>query len=605
MAKLCFIVFFSLLSIYCFPQRRSEKILINQRGYYPNAPKIAAISDHKADIFFITSPDLTDTLYNGNTSGPKSAEYSPAETWLADFSEFNLTGNYVITVPGLGYSWPFEISNSIHSELAQSSLKSYYFQRMSTPLPYEYAGPWSRPAGHPDTSVLVHASAATDLRPEGTLISAPKGWYDAGDYNKYVVNSGITMGTMFSAWEDFPSYYSEMDINIPESGQGLPDILSELLWNLRWMIKMQDPDDGGVYHKLTTASFEDRLMPAEAVNQRYVVQKSTAATLNFTAVMAQASRVFKEFAGEVPGLADSCLQAAEYAWEWAVKNPDIYYRQNEMNKLFDPDIETGAYGDGNVTDEFIWAATELFISTKDESYFRSVNILPDELMPFPTWNQVRLLAYYSLLRHNRDIPQYASGTIEIIKIRITRFAGKLLENLDDQPYHSVMGKTAGDYIWGSNSVAANQGIVLVNAFFITGDIKYIDGALHNLDYLVGRNATGYSFITGYGFRTPMFIHHRPSDADSFPDPVPGLLSGGPNPGQQDGCEYPSGIPNESFTDDWCSYASNEIAINWNAPLVYLSGAIESLQFNVGYSDESPTNKAHKKVTNKAWVIHPW
>jgi endoglucanase len=585
MAKFCFIIFLSLLSTYCFPQHRSEKILINQRGYYPNAPKIAVISDHKADIFFITSPDLTDTIYTGITAGPKSAGYSPAETWLADFSELNISGMYVMTVPGLGYSWPFEISPSIHSELAHSSLKSYYFQRMSTPLPYEFAGPWSRPAGHPDTGVKVHASAATVSRPEGTLISAPKGWYDAGDYNKYVVNSGITMGTLFSAWEDFPAYYSEMDINIPESGKVLPDILSELLWNLRWMIKMQDPDDGGVYHKLTTARFEGRLMPAEAVNQRYVVQKSTAAALNFTAVMAQASRIYKEFEGEVPGLADSCLRAAEYAWEWALKNPEIYYRQNEMNELFDPDIETGAYGDGNVTDEFIWAATELFITTKEEGYYRSVNILPDELMPVPAWNQVRLLAYYSLIRHDSNLPHFASGTVEIIKIRLTRFADILIENLGDQPYHTVMGKTAGDFIWGSNSVAANQGIVLVNAYFITGEIRYIDGALHNLDYLAGRNATGYSFITGYGFRTPVFIHHRPSDADPLPDPVPGLLAGGPNPGQQDGCEYPSNIPNESYTDTWCSYASNEIAINWNAPLVYLSGAIESLQNDVGYSGE--------------------
>ncbi len=205
-------------------------------------------------------------------------------------------------------------------------------------------------------------------------------------------------------------------------------------------------------------------------------------------------------------------------------------------------------------------------------------------MPLPSWNQVRLLAYYSLLRHSDNLPQFASGNIEIIKIRLTRFADELIDSLEHQPYHTVMGRSRRDFVWGSNSVAANQGVALINAYHITGNRNYLDGALHNLDYLLGRNATGYSFVTGYGYRTPMHIHHRLSDADALPDPVPGLLAGGPNPGQQDGCDYPSDIPDESYVDDWCSYASNEVAINWNAPLVYLAGAIEALQFDAGYSE---------------------
>lgn len=584
MLRAIFFVFAVLIPVSAFTQRRTEQIVINQKGFYPGAPKVAAIKDFKSDRFFITTPDLADTLYTGTTKGPYSAEYSPVETMLADFSGFNVPGNYVLSVPYLGYSWPFKIAREVHRPLAEAALKSFYFQRMSASLQYEYAGKWSRPEGHPDDRVIVHSSAASEKRPEGTIISAPKGWYDAGDYNKYIVNSGITMGTMFSAWEDYSEYYGNLEVNIPESGNGLPDLLNELLWNLRWMLKMQDPYDGGVYHKLTTASFEGRVMPAEAESQRYVVQKSTAAALNFAAVTAQASRVFPKFADVVPGLADSCLKAAEYAWEWARANPEVYYRQNEMNKLHDPDIVTGAYGDENLDDEFIWAASELFITTGDERYFRSVNLFPDTSMPVPSWNQVRLHAYYSLLRYGDDLPQYAAGNIEIMKIRLTRLADELIEKIEIQPYNAVMGKTVRDFVWGSNSVAANQGIVLINAYHITGNRNYLDGALHNLDYLLGRNVTGYSFVTGYGHKTPVKIHHRPSDADILPQPVPGLLAGGPNPGQQDGCDYPSGIADESYVDDWCSYASNEIAINWNAPLVYLSGAIESLQFDAGYSD---------------------
>ena len=123
---------------------------------------------------------------------------------------------------------------------------------------------------------------------------------------------------------------------------------------------------------------------------------------------------------------------------------------------------------------------------------------------------------------------------------------------------------------------------MINAYFLTKDKKYIDYALTNLDYLLGRNATGYSFLSGAGSKSIMHPHHRPSVADGVTDPVPGLLSGGPNPGKQDGCKYEFSEPETTFTDLDCSFASNEIAINWNAPFVYLANAIEALQQEVKY-----------------------
>src|SRR5690606_10777762 len=148
-------------------------------------------------------------------------------------------------------------------------------------------------------------------------------WYDAGDYNKYIVNSGITMGTLFSLYEDFPAFVADLEVSIPEQGNSIPDLLDETLWNLRWMLKMQDPADGGVYHKLTAADFEGSIIPAEAKAQRYVVQKSTTASLDYSAVMAQAYRIFQKYEKNLPGLADSCLDASVKAWEWAKQNPDL------------------------------------------------------------------------------------------------------------------------------------------------------------------------------------------------------------------------------------------------------------------------------------------
>jgi endoglucanase len=153
-----------------------------------------------------------------------------------------------------------------------------------------------------------------------------------------------------------------------------------------------------------------------------------------------------------------------------------------------------------------------------------------------------------------------------------------VDSIQSNAFKTVMGGHRQDFVWGSNANAANQAILLINAYLISHKKTYLDAALSNLDYILGRNATGYSFVTGVGIKHTMHPHHRPSVADSIVEPVPGLLAGGPNPGRQDGCHYDYFEPETSYTDLDCSYASNEIAINWNAPLVYLANAIEALQY---------------------------
>lgn len=557
---------------------QNPNIRLNQVGFYPSAQKIAVWVGDKQDEFFILNENKRDTVLKGKLSPQRVNAISQKTTQIADFSEIKKVGKYVVAIPNIGVSYAFEIKSNIHREAAIASLKAFYYQRVSTDLPEKYAGKWHRKAGHPDDKVLIHASAATAQRPEGTLISSPKGWYDAGDYNKYIVNSGITMATLLSLYEDYPDFFKSFEANIPESGNKIPDLLDETLWNLRWMLTMQDPNDGGVYHKLTNPSFDAMVMPDAATKPRYVVQKNTSATLDFAAVMAQASRILRTYKKELPGLADSCLNASVKAWNWAKENPKMIYRQNEMNKTFDPDVVTGGYEDRSDIDEWIWAATELYITTKDDNYYKAVNLYPERPLTLPTWNQVQLLAYYSLLRNEKNLTSIAQKDISKLKQKLITFADELLLGVENQAFNTVMGKTAKDYMWGSSSHAANQGIALLQVYRINSDKKYLVGALSNLDYLLGRNATGYSFLTGFGSKQVMFPHHRPSEADGIKEPVPGLLSGGPNPGQQDKCEgYTTKIADESFLDVTCSYSTNEIAINWNAPMVYLAAAIEVLQ----------------------------
>ena len=162
-------------------------------------------------------------------------------------------------------------------------------------------------------------------------------------------------------------------------------------------------------------------------------------------------------------------------------------------------------------------------------------------------------------------------------------ADGLRQDIDKQAFQTPMGKSASDYIWGSSAVAANQGIALIQAYRLTNDKTYLAAALANMDYLLGRNAVGYSFLTGFGSKTPLHPHHRPSIADGIEAPVPGLLSGGTNANaaRQDKCVgYTTTIADEVFIDADCSYASNEIAINWNAPMVYLAAALEALQMKM-------------------------
>jgi len=555
-------------------QSFTHTIKVNQIGYLKDANKIAVINNVNSNLkFFIVSPELTIVLDSGILEGPFKSNYSPNTTYIADFSHFKKTGKYRLFIPEIGYSYIFEVNNNTYKNLANASLKAFYFFRSSTPLYYEYASIWARPSGHPDTSVYVHSSAASNTRTEESRISSPKGWYDAGDYNKYIVNSGITMWTLFSLYELYPEYFYNLTLNIPESKNNIPDLLDEILWNLRWMLTMQDPEDGGVYFKLTNTHFDAMIMPAEAKSKRYVIQKTTSSTLNFAAVMAQAARIFKKFNNALPGLADSCLKASLNAWNWAQKNPNIIYNQNELNKSYDPDIFTGGYEDNNLSDEFLWAAIEIMISTKNFKLIPLKNIYELNFIPYPSWNNVNALAYISLLRHEKIFPTTYKTKIENIKNLLKITADSMINMAKKHYYKTVMGTHLSDFVWGSNSIAANQGLILVEAYRIFKNEEYLKYALNNLNYLLGMNPIGYCYVTGFGYKNPKFIHHRPSVADEIFEPIPGTLVGGPNPHNEDKIPLTSYIPDEAYIDDDRAYAANEIAINWNAALAYLVNSI--------------------------------
>ncbi|MFN8255277.1 MAG: glycoside hydrolase family 9 protein [Bacteroidales bacterium] len=535
---------------------KMAEIRINQLGYYPKAVKKVIVANTSARTFQITDTS-GNVVYSGNLSQPVFWDKSGEKLCMADFSALTIQGTYFFKVEDASEPSKFSIKTNLYNDAFKAVLKNYYFQRSGMALEEKYAGKWNRPSGHPDTSCYFHPSA---LRGVGKM-SSPKGWYDAGDDNKYVVNAGVSVGTILNLYEMVPSLVPDGFTNIPESGNKISDLLDEIKYELDWVLTMQTPD-GGSNMKLTSKNFTGFIMPADDTTSRFVVGKGTGPSLNFAAMTAQAARIYKNIDTE---FSKKCITAAEKAWNWSVKNPNVIYKNPS-------DIFTGEYGDRNFEEEFWWAACELYISTGKPIYLEFFN----KNKPFARLNVgeswrgfIGNLGSFSLLLQNKGVPEELKTNV---KSAVIRLADSLLVKQNSNPYRIFLD----NFQWGSNSDILNSAMVFAYGYKLTGDVRYLDGILETTDYIFGKNATGYSFVTGFGSKSPMHIHHRASGADKIEDPIPGFVVGGPNYAKQDkgnGVNYSFNEPARSYMDVEASYASNEICINWNAPAVFVLGFI--------------------------------
>lgn len=535
-------------------QYDSDQILVNQIGYPTTGPKTGLSKKEAVDFSLVDETGRV--VYKGKAGQAKAWDLSGDTVSTLDFSAFDKQGRYRLCV-GQECSYLFSIGSQLYAPLADAALKSYYYARCSEEIPSEYGGKWTRKAGHPDTVVYIHASAADEKRPEGTTLASPGGWYDAGDYGKYIVNSSITTWTLLKSLDTNADFHKNQNLTIPESGNNLPDILDETLVNLKWMMTMQDPQDGGVYHKLTTAGFDDFILPEATEKPRYVVQKSTAATLDFAATLAFASRILGTYGQDE--LAEEMKEAAQTAWQWSLENPEVFYEQPE-------DISTGAYPDTTLTDERFWAASELYLTTGEENYKSTLE--ESYVAPVtPKWDVVQALGAISLITSAR------AEEFQNIRSDFIDYTEGMLNRQSVSPYLISME----EFAWGSNSDVGNDGMLKIIAYELTGDPKYLEAAQNDLDYLLGRNTTGYCFVTGFGSKSPLKPHNRIMAADGIAAPIPGYISGGPNTIVLNDCEPEiverSTFPAASYADVQCSYSTNETAINWNAPLVFLASGL--------------------------------
>jgi endoglucanase len=547
-------------------------VACNQVGYLPIAEKIATVaiqadSDTGFEIRSLTSPDKSGRpVLRGMLSAPMQDSSSGQKVALADFSSFVEPGKYIVAAQGR-QSGSFTIGKDVYREPLRLAMRSYYGQRCGCAV--DLGNGYRHAACH--LAGAFHKSSGR----AGTLANHG-GWHDAGDYGRYVVNSGITVGTLLWAWELYPQAVRKLSLQIPESGGKIPDYLAEIKWNLDWMLSMQD-GDGGVWHKQTSEQFCAFVMPEQDRLTSYVIgtgsepYKSTGATALLAAVAAIAARCYGEFDS---AFATQCLSAAKRAFAWAVTHPNVSFSNP-------PGIGTGGYETRHSKDAILWAAAELWRTTGDAQFERAfldgTNELPPEMsIRAPSWGSVAPMAYWSFLLSGRKGSSNSDAMKDRIREQTMKSAAALVARFSASGYGTTLAAT--EYVWGSNSTALNQSLLLLMANHLHPDKRTLEAALGNLHYVLGRNCFGVSWVTQVGTNPFEHPHHRPSASDGIQAPWPGLLSGGPNahPGDKAARTLAPAAPMRMWMDDERAYSMNEVAINWNAPLVFVLAAANTL-----------------------------
>ena len=578
------------------------RVRVNQIGYLPFGPKRATIVTSATTALPWQLRNAAGTVVRSGMTTPRGMDATSGQSvHTLDFSSFTQSGTGFVLVADGEKSYPFAISATVYEQLRKDSKTFFYTNRSGIEIRDTLAPGYGRAAGHvggpPNRGdTAVSCQAPRDFMSFWTC--APSftrdvtgGWYDAGDHGKYVVNGGISVAQLMSEYERSLTARTadrgalgDGTLRIPEAGNGVPDILDEARWELEWMLRMQVPAGSGdpgiapyegmAFQKVQDAEWTGLpLAPAADDKPRELHRPSTAATLNLAAAAAQGARLFAPYDR---GFSTRLLAAARSAYLAAKRVPNLLAPDADGNS------GGGAYSDSDVRDEFFWAAAELFLTTGEESYRADVVASPlatgqgFSVEGF-SWNTPGALGQLDLAM----VPNRIAGR-DKIRASVVRAADAILAVQIAQPYDQPYAPASNQWTWGSNSQILNNLIVLATAYDITGASKYRTAVLSGIDYLFGRNALNLSYVTGYGTVTAQNQHTRlyANQLDpALPHPPPGTIAGGPNSGIQDpfaqgklhGC-----APQFCYIDDIQSYSTNEIAINWNAPLSWIASFVADL-----------------------------
>jgi len=442
----------------------------------------------------------------------------------------------------------FSLSGAKHALLAQSLIKPvgrvFYLQRCGVPLSSALAGAYSHPACHIASARVFHSD---------TILHVSGGWHDAGDYGRYVVPACKAVADMLLAFRATPEAFGD-DWNIPESGNGVADILDEIRFELDWLFKMQC-SNGGVYHKVTCVSFPDMVSPEAETNELFVFPVSTTATGDFAGVMAMAYSVYESVDKT---FAKKCLRAAISAYEF-LKNSDPLPFHNPAG------VVTGEYDDENAADERYFAAAALYQATGLNQYLQDAAALYKSGRS-ADFGWADMGGYGNALLFFGD--RVCEDNLLASRIRADLLA--TADRLAERTEASEWGISLTSFLWGSNMYLLNNAMALLLANDAQENERYLRAARSHLDYILGHNPLGVNYITGVDETSPKHPHHRPSVAAGMA--MPGMLVGGPDEYLHDLaartllCGKPAA---ERYLDSAESYSTNEVAIYWNSVLLYV------------------------------------
>ena len=522
-------------------EEASLNLNINQVGYLPEDLKTVFAESETLTSFTVCRADTGESVFDGTFSEGADDAASASFVKQGDFSALTEEGTYYIKTEA-GDSAPFTIASDVYTDVSRSVVQMLYLQRCGTDLDDEISGVFDHPKCHMQEAIIY----GTDEK-----IDVSGGWHDAGDYGRYVVPGAKTIADLFAAYEDYA--VTADDFGIPESGNGVPDLLDEARWELEWMLKMQSPS-GGVYHKVTGLSFPGFVMPEEETADLYVSPVSTAATGDFAAVMARASVLYQDFD---PDFASKAADAAFQAWEYI---KDV----NDTTGFTNPsDITTGEYPDSLTADEKYWAAAELYLAGHEELEDTVKQLLDQSKQQHDLgWADIGIYADHDLAKSETPVSEAAADAV------LEKAASVASVAKEDQ-YFMTLGTV---YPWGSNMTVANHAEILLMASKTDASVsdEYTELAFRHLDYLLGANPMGYCYVSGFGTKSPVNPHHRPSQAAG--EAMPGMLAGGPDSSLEDPhaqALLKDAPPAKCYIDNAESYSTNEVAIYWNSPLIYL------------------------------------
>ena len=521
------------------PDARSPAIAVNQLGYAPAARKVALVGDWLGTAGSLPVAarefELLDPAGQAAWRGPlvlrmRADPWSGNDVYAADFSAFERPGRYRVRVDGIGVSDEFAVRSDVYDPAYRTVMRVFYHQRNTTAIDARYAAPgYARPGGVPPQFDAVFDAAVAQSPPSygglrGEFRSVRRGWFDAGDYGQYVPNAAPVWFCVALGLDLAPDRFRDGDLGIPESGNGLADVLDELEWGFDWLLSMQDQRDGGVHFRVASEQWDDGL-PQRVRRPRLIGEKTTHATASFAAAAAIHARLLGTARPERAAVA---LAAARRAWQFV--SDDVQWPAAGTRYRNRPGMHAGEYSDTSSLDNRMWAAAELLRTTDEPQYLEFFEANFAKLRLDPTgevsYSEQGMAAVWAYLRSNQSDrnPAIVSAAQTAVIAGADWRIRQMESNAWLAPSHPRRSLTG----WGNFAHSARAALTLLQAHELTGNRRYLDWAWMTPGPELGLNPQGLSYVTGLGARSPRHPLSKLSQHSGAALPLPGLPVNGPH-----------------------------------------------------------------------------